>query len=102
MSHKQDITDLEATPQPQLPVVRKTSKVSSSSGDPEKNVVDHDVQVAREVAHDEEEIAEEDVQNRAIYERLRPFIHLGLALLILGWWISATVLKDTRHRWYVY
>jgi len=26
---------------------------------------------------------------------------LGLAALILGWWISATVLHATRHRWIV-
>lgn len=31
----------------------------------------------------------------------RPYILIGLAILILGWWISATVLKATRHRWYV-
>jgi CNT family concentrative nucleoside transporter len=35
------------------------------------------------------------------YERLRPFILVGLALLILGWWISSIVLPATRHRWCV-
>ncbi|KAG6886264.1 hypothetical protein C0993_006674 [Termitomyces sp. T159_Od127] len=31
--------------------------------------------------------------------KVRPFILPALALVILGWWISATVLKATRHRW---
>jgi hypothetical protein len=26
---------------------------------------------------------------------------VGLALLILGWWISSIVLPETRHRWFV-
>ena len=33
------------------------------------------------------------------YTKHRPFILGGLAALILGWWISATVLPETRHRW---
>jgi concentrative nucleoside transporter, CNT family len=33
------------------------------------------------------------------YAKCRPFILGGLAALILGWWISATVLRETRHRW---
>jgi CNT family concentrative nucleoside transporter len=33
------------------------------------------------------------------YTKYRPFILGGLAALILGWWISATVLPETRHRW---
>ena len=35
------------------------------------------------------------------YSRARPFILFGLAVVILGWWISATILKATRHRWQV-
>lgn len=35
------------------------------------------------------------------YERLRPFILAGIALVILGWWISSIVLPATRHRWCV-
>ena len=34
------------------------------------------------------------------YAQLRPFILTGLALVILGWWISSTVLQATRHRWW--
>ena len=48
---------------------------------------------------DEEEIKEHSWSS---YERLRPFILAGLALLILGWWISSIVLPATRHRWFVF
>lgn len=36
------------------------------------------------------------------YARFRPYILGGIAAAILGWWISATVLPATRHRWYVF
>ncbi|XP_006460871.1 hypothetical protein AGABI2DRAFT_68805 [Agaricus bisporus var. bisporus H97] len=35
------------------------------------------------------------------YARFRPYILGGIAAAILGWWISATVLPATRHRWIV-
>lgn len=79
------------------PVARKSSSISSN--DIEK-VIDHDAEVAREVAHDQAEIDDEDEKQHTIYTKLRPFILVGLALVILGWWISATILKPTRHRWY--
>jgi len=34
------------------------------------------------------------------YAQLHPYILTGLALVILGWWISSTVLQATRHRWW--
>jgi CNT family concentrative nucleoside transporter len=37
-------------------------------------------------------------RNRSLIRRLKL---LTLAALILGWWISATVLHATRHRWIV-
>jgi CNT family concentrative nucleoside transporter len=37
-------------------------------------------------------------RNHSLVRRLRLF---ALAALILGWWISATVLHATRHRWIV-
>jgi CNT family concentrative nucleoside transporter len=37
-------------------------------------------------------------RNHSLVHRLRLF---ALAALILGWWISATVLHATRHRWIV-
>ncbi|KAI0344490.1 hypothetical protein BDW22DRAFT_1354549 [Trametopsis cervina] len=102
MSQVQDtpihhVPDLESAPA----VTRKDSKTSSSSGANEKNVIDHDAAVAREVAIDDAEIAQEDAKKHALYRHTRHIIHFGLAALILGWWISATILKDTRHRWIV-
>ncbi|KAF9780562.1 Na+ dependent nucleoside transporter C-terminus-domain-containing protein, partial [Thelephora terrestris] len=48
------------------------------------------------------EVVEESKGHSGInYRRLRPFILVGLALLILGWWISSIVLPETRHRWFV-
>jgi concentrative nucleoside transporter, CNT family len=44
--------------------------------------------------------ASEEKQSLGLYPKSRPYILSALALLILGWWISATVLKATRHRWY--
>jgi CNT family concentrative nucleoside transporter len=35
------------------------------------------------------------------YSKYRPYILSGVAAVILGWWISATILPTTRHRWYV-
>lgn len=52
--------------------------------------------VSEERPTNEEERRE---QRRARYQRFRPFILVGIALVILGWWISATVLEATRHRW---
>ncbi|KAG6920104.1 hypothetical protein DXG01_010172 [Tephrocybe rancida] len=36
-----------------------------------------------------------------IWSKLQPLILPALAILILAWWISATILKATRHRWIV-
>ena len=37
-------------------------------------------------------------RNHNLIRHLKPF---ALATLIFGWWISATVLRATRHRWIV-
>ena len=50
----------------------------------------------------QEDVEETKGHSWASYERLRPFILLGLALLILAWWISSIVLPATRHRWSVF
>lgn len=44
---------------------------------------------------------EEGARERAFNEKLRVLFLVGLAALILGWWISSTVLKATRDRWQV-
>lgn len=44
--------------------------------------------------------SEEHVSSGSLfYQRFRPYILAGVAAVIIGWWISATVLKTTRHRW---
>ena len=45
------------------------------------------------------EAADSEEHGESIYRKYRPFILGTLALLILGWWISATILPTTRHRW---
>lgn len=52
-------------------------------------------------AREEEDIEVQREQRQLRYRKLRPFILTALAIVILAWWISATVLKATRHRWYV-
>ncbi|KAI0644418.1 H+/nucleoside cotransporter [Trametes meyenii] len=39
--------------------------------------------------------------NLKAYGRFRTLVLIALAALILGWWLSATILKDTRRRWIV-
>ena len=56
----------------------------------------------KEIEKDEEEVEEDRRKRHNLYKKLRPFILGGLAALILGWWISATVLEATRHRWFVW
>ena len=41
------------------------------------------------------------LRRHELYLKFRPYVLTGIALVILGWWISATVLKATRHRWYI-
>ncbi|TDL19391.1 hypothetical protein BD410DRAFT_876591 [Rickenella mellea] len=65
-----------------------------------QNLKSHDPLTARTL-HDDEEIAEDSVENSDFYTRVRPYILTGVVLVILGWWISATVLNATRHRWIV-
>ena len=50
----------------------------------------------------QEDVEETKGHSWTSYERLRPFILVGLAVLILGWWISSIVLPATRHRWFVF
>lgn len=52
-------------------------------------------------AKEEADIEAHREKKAGIWRRIRPFFLTALGLLILGWWISATVLPATRHRWYV-
>jgi len=75
----------------EIPAVQRSSSRSSlsvrkekaSNEDPENIVV----------------ISQDDDADKPPQTKYRPFILGALALLILGWWISATVLRATRHRW---
>lgn len=83
-------------------VERKVSRTSDSdASNNEKGVVDPEVQQLKELAHDEEEVEGDRARRHELYAKYRPFILAALALVILGWWISSTVLTRTRHRWYV-
>ena len=73
----------------------------SPSLDSAKDKLPKDKDTARNLT-DDVEVAHgsEEKQSLGLYPKLRPYILTASALLILGWWISATVLKATRHRWY--
>ena len=66
----------------------------------EPAAIDKEQQILqREVAKEEEELEHDRQRQHELYMKLRPFILGGIAALILGWWISATILPATRHRW---
>lgn len=72
---------------------RKLS-TSSSSGVVEKV----DVELANALGENDKE---EGARERASNKNLRALFLVCLAALILGWWISSTVLKATRDKWQV-
>lgn len=45
--------------------------------------------------------AEQGEKSPTFYTRYRPYILSTVAATIIGWWISATILPATRHRWIV-
>lgn len=75
----------------------KKNRSSSSLHSNKAPITDPLVLAARE----EEDIQAHRRAREERYRKFRPFILGALALLILGWWISATVLPATRHRWCV-
>lgn len=81
-------------------VTERKGSSSSVYSNEKAGVVDPELQEKREVEHDNVEVEEARSWRKALYARYRPFILGGVAAVILGWWISATVLKATRHRWY--
>lgn len=68
---------------------------SRSSLSSDKKEKDPEVQVASKFESDEGE------KSVSFYRKYRPYILTSCALVILGWWISATILPATRHRWIV-
>jgi len=77
-------------------VERKPSTSDSSSVLKQSNTTEV------EKGADQEVVEETKEHSWTSYERLRPFILVGIALLILAWWISSIVLPATRHRWFVF
>lgn len=47
----------------------------------------------------DEDVEGSRVKRALFWKNYRPFILAGVAVMIFGWWVSATVLKATRHRW---
>jgi CNT family concentrative nucleoside transporter len=83
----------------------KRASTGSSYDDKEKAARDSEV-IATEVptydVHRVDENIEASRHQRAIFwNKYRPFILAGIAAMIFGWWVSATILKATRHRWVV-
>ncbi|EAU91338.1 H+/nucleoside cotransporter [Coprinopsis cinerea okayama7 len=81
------------------PVQRQRSKTSTSDSlEKGKAGSVHDPEVVTQEAIDPNG---KDEDKRSFYSRFRPYILAGVAAVILGWWITATVLTATRHRWIV-
>jgi len=87
-----------ASAQGEAPLIRERSTTSlkkttsrSSSNSATKEKVANVAEVLQK--NDDEDTAPE------FFDKFRPYMLIGLGLLILGWWISATVLRATRHRW---
>jgi len=79
-------------------IVERKPSTSDSSSVHKQTVTPAEV----EKGATEEDVEENKGHSWSSYDRLRPFILAGLALLILAWWISSIVLPDTRHRWFVF
>ncbi|KAF9528558.1 Na+ dependent nucleoside transporter C-terminus-domain-containing protein [Crepidotus variabilis] len=93
---------LAKTQQPQpTSYLRHSTSVDSTSKelDSEKHQ-HHDERIVHNAAGPVT-VDSEEPKGPTIYQRFRPFILAAFALVILGWWISSIVLKETRHRWIV-
>src|SRR6266566_1735832 len=88
-STQEDITEKKSSTDS---ISKKKQGIPSHGGDAEVNVND----VAITSLHKDEPSWLS--RNHSLVRRLKLF---ALAALILGWWISATVLHATRHRWIV-
>ena len=80
-------------------IVERKPSASDSSSDVLKQANPAEVEKGNP---QEEDVGETKGHSWSSYERLRPFILVGIALVILAWWISSIVLPATRHRWCVF
>jgi concentrative nucleoside transporter, CNT family len=92
-STQEDITEKKSSTDS---ISKKKQGVPRHGGDAEVNVNLNDVTVAITSLHKDEPSWVS--RNHSLVRRLKLF---ALAALILGWWISATTLHATRHRWVV-
>jgi hypothetical protein len=85
------------------PTNTKTSESPEFSDEKRKSALPPSTSNVEVVHLDEDDRDTASTTKRsAVYARYRPFILGGFAAVILGWWISATILPATRHRWYAY
>jgi len=77
--------------------VRRTPSHSSTSSlqKKEKDVPESAVYFSKDLEENSPGIQ----QDILFTEKYRAYILAALAAVVLGWWISATVLEATRHRW---
>lgn len=86
---------MASAPEPPSAVRRTASSYSPGSSLKEKEKADVS-DPAVFLTKDEEQ----NTISSGKYDLYRPYILGATAFVILGWWISATVLEATRHRWY--
>ena len=96
-SHMQGNATMEHAPT----TTERTRVSSDSSIGKEELLVGPEAQRVKETAHDDDEGDAARARGRRIYAYARRVLLGGLAAVILGWWITSTVLPATRHRWYV-
>ena len=83
-------------------ISRSDSGSSLQKGGAVADPVDKEKQIlGHEIARDEEEVEHDRQRRHTLYAKFRPYILALTAAVILGWWISSTVLEKTRHRWFV-
>lgn len=87
---------VQVTSEKQNVVERKPSASDSSSV---LKRTDNPAETEKGTPQEQVEGEETKEHSWTSYQRLRPFILVGIALVILGWWISSIVLPATRHRW---
>ncbi|KLO15888.1 H+/nucleoside cotransporter [Schizopora paradoxa] len=85
------------------PTALKRTRSESDSSIHKEAVVtkEHDHDLGQVEKNEDEDYKVSQMRSELIYQKLRPFLLAGLAALILGWWISSTILEATRHRWIV-
>ncbi|TFK25514.1 H+/nucleoside cotransporter [Coprinopsis marcescibilis] len=100
MAHSGPVTIPAANVDENLSTVRRQTSRSSTSDSMKK---EKESTQDPEVSAVKEEVVEgkKESKSSVFYRRFRPYILTAFGLLILGWWITATVLPQTRPRWIV-